>query len=88
MNCDGSTDSVDALVILLSTAGLPFGQGPGCPELGGSPASAGQAYAQAAAVFGDMDCSGAVDSVDALLILRHVAALPVALPPDCPAIGG
>ncbi len=88
VNCNGEVDSVDALVMLLGTAGLPFSQGPGCPALGASSASAGQAYAQAAAgVFGDVDCSGAVDSVDALLILRFAAHLAVNLPPGCPAIG-
>ena len=36
---------------------------------------------------GDMDCDGKIDAVDALLILRHVVALPVNLPPGCTAIG-
>lgn len=38
-------------------------------------------------VSGDVDCSGAVDSVDALKILRYVAGLPVAQNPGCPGIG-
>jgi hypothetical protein len=33
---------------------------------------------------GDIDCNGDIDSVDALLILRHVAGLSLDLPPDCP----
>jgi hypothetical protein len=36
---------------------------------------------------GDIDCDGDVDTVDALLILRHVAALSVNLPEGCPVIG-
>ena len=32
---------------------------------------------------GDLNCDGSVDSVDALVILRHVAALPVNLPAGC-----
>ena len=36
---------------------------------------------------GDVDCDGDVDAVDALAILRHVVALPVNLPADCPPIG-
>ncbi len=32
---------------------------------------------------GDLNCDGSVDSVDALVILRHVAALPVDLPAGC-----
>src|SRR3990170_3865592 len=42
---------------------------------------------QQAVVSGDVNCGGAVDAVDALLILRHVAGLPVSLPPGCPPIG-
>ncbi len=36
---------------------------------------------------GDVDCSGAADSVDALQVLRYVASLPVEYPPGCPLIG-
>jgi len=36
---------------------------------------------------GDVNCSGVVDAVDALQILRHVASLPVNLPDGCPDIG-
>ncbi len=36
---------------------------------------------------GDIDCDGDADAVDALTILRHVVALPVNLPADCPPIG-
>ncbi len=37
--------------------------------------------------WGDADCDGDVDSVDALKILRYVAALPVAQTEPCPDIG-
>ena len=42
-----------------------------------------------AGVFGDVDCTGAVSSVDALKVLRFVAALPVAQtePPPCTDLG-
>jgi hypothetical protein len=36
---------------------------------------------------GDVNCSGQVDAVDSLQILRHVAKLPVSLPTNCPEIG-
>ncbi len=36
--------------------------------------------------MGDVNCSGNVNSVDALLILRAVAGLPVSIPPGCPPI--
>jgi len=38
-------------------------------------------------VVGDVNCSGAVNAVDALFILRYAAALPNNLPPGCPPIG-
>jgi Tol biopolymer transport system component len=41
-----------------------------------------------ALVQGNLDCDDDVDSVDALLGLRHVASLPVNQPPSCPPIGG
>jgi len=37
-------------------------------------------------LFGDVDCNGAVNSVDSLHILRHVAGLIVHQQPGCPAI--
>ncbi len=37
--------------------------------------------------FGDVDCDGDVDAVDALKIMRHVAALPVSQNEPCPNIG-
>ena len=38
-------------------------------------------------VWGDVDCSGSVDSVDALTDLRHVAAFSVSQEAGCPEIG-
>jgi hypothetical protein len=35
----------------------------------------------------NVNCNLFLDAVDALLILRHVATLPVTQPPDCPKIG-
>jgi hypothetical protein len=40
------------------------------------------------AASADVNCSGVVTAIDALLVLRHAAGLPVALPQDCPPIGG
>ncbi len=36
--------------------------------------------------MGDVNCSGGVNAVDALLILRAVAGLPINIPPTCPAV--
>jgi hypothetical protein len=38
-------------------------------------------------IFGDVDCDGDVDSVDAQKELRHVAVLPVSQTEPCPDIG-
>jgi hypothetical protein len=34
--------------------------------------------------WGDLDCSGAANSIDALKVLRHDAGLSVERPPSCP----
>jgi hypothetical protein len=34
--------------------------------------------------WGDLDCSGAANSIDALKVLRHDAGLSVEQPPSCP----
>ena len=54
-------------------AQLSVAQGPDCPLIG----------AEVASFFGDVDCSGAVNSVDALKILRYVAQLSVAQTEPC-----
>lgn len=35
-------------------------------------------------LWGDIDCNGGLEAVDALKLLRHVAALPVSQPTGCP----
>jgi hypothetical protein len=40
------------------------------------------------AIIGDIDCSGELTAVDALLILRHVAGLLPSLPSGCPPVHG
>jgi hypothetical protein len=66
---------VDALKQLRHVASLAVEQDPGCPEIA------------SAALFGDVDCDEDVDSVDALFVLRFVAALPVNVPAECRPIG-
>ena len=76
-DCDGDSDSVDALKGLQHVAAIGFSQEEGCPALG----------SEVASLFGDVDCDDDVDSVDALKILRKVAGLSVAQNEPCSDIG-
>lgn len=81
-DCDLDVDAVDALKDLQDIAALPYDVEPGCPPLESQqivvPAGFGER------LWGDVDCDGDLDAVDALQILRHVAALSVDQEPDCP----
>lgn len=83
---DPDVDAVDALTALQFVAALPFQQEPGCPQIG-APLPAALPAGESPDSFGDMDCDGDVDAVDALQILRFVAALPVAQDEPCTDIG-
>lgn len=85
VNCSSTIDSVDSLWILRYTAGLPQPQGESaCPfwGIGFTVAVDGEPR-----TWGDDDCSGAVNAVDALKTLRYVATLPVKQNYPCPGIG-
>lgn len=77
-NCSGAVNSVDALVLLRSGAGLPYSSAQGCPAIG-APADT--------RIWGDVNCGGTVNSVDALVLLRSGAGLPYSSAQGCPAIG-
>jgi hypothetical protein len=85
VDCSGGVDSVDALKILRYVADLPTTPVAGCPPIGG-PLS-GLPVLGGPLQQGDVDCSGAVDSVDALKVLRYVADLPTTPVQGCPPIG-
>jgi len=85
-DCDGDTDSVDALAGLRHLVALPVNQEPGCPALGGAVPAAAPA-GDPPNLFGDVDCDNDVDSVDALKILRNLVALPVSQTEPCADIG-
>ena len=86
-NCDGLVNAVDALAALRTVAGLFGSQRPGCPGLGESLGVNLAPQGNGVPVYGDIDCDHDLDAVDALVILRFVAALPVNLPQGCPPLG-
>jgi hypothetical protein len=76
LNCDGKTDSIDALWSLRSTAALPpLALTANCFQVGAN---------FGGRVFGDVNCDGTADAVDAIFILRIVVGLPAA-PGSCAA---
>jgi Tol biopolymer transport system component len=90
-NCAAGVDPVDSLFLLRFDAGLSTDV-IGCTPLGSevkivdplaSPCPLG---AGIPCVWGDIDCSGAIDPVDALKLLRHDAGLFLSQEPDCPPV--
>lgn len=81
-DCNFSVDAVDALKNLQEIAALPYDVEPGCPALESQQTVAPAGFGEL--MWGDVDCDGDLDAVDALQILRHVAALPVDQEPGCP----
>jgi hypothetical protein len=86
VDCSGAVDSVDSLQQLRYVGGLPVNQTLPCPEAG-STVGITVDGAPSQRPWGDADCNGAVNAVDALQVLRHVAGLPANRPPGCPALG-
>jgi hypothetical protein len=78
VDCSDDVNSVDALKVLRSNAGLSVNQEEPCQNIGLDLDGGG--------IMGDVDCSGSVSSVDALKILRAVAGLSVSQPGGCPPI--
>jgi hypothetical protein len=66
VNCDGSTDTGDVLVLLGASGGLDYEQEPGCPGPGDS---------LGGVVFGDVNCDSVFDVRDALHLLLALAGL-------------
>ena len=83
-DCDLDVDAVDALKDLQEVAALPYVVEPGCPPLGSQETVMPVGFG--VRTWGDVDCDGDLDAVDALQILRHVAGLEPNQQPDCPGI--
>jgi hypothetical protein len=88
-DCDGKISSVDALWLLREVAGLPRKAFAGCPEIGAmttlSHVQPLVAEASEPVTFeerwGDLNCSGELQPVDALHVLRNVIG-PLAYIPE------
>ena len=86
MNCDGSVNPIDSLLVLRHDAGLAVNLPPGCDAIGSTGGSAAPSSSGGDSK-GDMNCDGSVNPIDSLLVLRHDAGLAVNLPPGCDVIG-
>lgn len=90
-DCDHDEDADDALVALRFLVGLDYSQAIGCLPFAQhilvqsrTPALPSGGYGL---LFGDVNCDGTVDALDALAILRHLAAMPVSQHEPCHDIG-
>lgn len=86
LDCDGSVNPIDSLLLLRHDAGLSVNLPSGCQTIGSTVGSAARSPA-AVHPKGDMNCNGSVNPIDSLLLLRHDAGLNVNLPAGCDAIG-
>ena len=86
-NCSDTSDPIDSLLTLRHDAGLNVSLPAGCPALGTSVDDGGTGIATAR-IWGDVDCSGAVNPIDSLKVLRNDAGLSVSkIDPSCLNIG-
>ncbi len=86
VNCNGVANSIDAFLLLSHVASFPVTQGESCPDIGTNIAVA-EGDDVTVRLFGDADCDGDVDAIDALKKLREVAGLSVSQTEPCPDIG-
>lgn len=79
--------TVAGLLVLVAVLG---GNGNGAQAVngGGTEGGARQAAAVTSLTWGDVDCSGSVNAVDALRLLRYTAGMWLSYIDGCPSIGG
>ena len=86
LNCDKHVVPQDAVTLLMKGAGLENTDGPAagaCPPLGGEVTVNGVPR-----VWGDIDCSGQINAIDSVKLLRWLIGLPIAASdPSCPLPG-
>ena len=80
IDCNHAVNGGDSLILIRFAANVDTALSPGCPPIGAL--SAPGAAAAPAQLRGDLDCSGAVDVKDALVILRLLGG--VAEPTETP----
>jgi hypothetical protein len=81
VNCSGSSDPIDSLLILRHDAGLAVNVPDGCPQ----PDDMVDVGLQVP--WSDADCSGTPNAIDSLKVLRKDSGQNVTQPADCPEIG-
>jgi hypothetical protein len=85
-SCEGPIVPQDAVSLLMNDAGIPVSAPAGnstCPSVGQA-VYAGGAYW----LWGDIDCSAAINAVDSVKLLLWLIGTPVAaLDPECPSPG-
>jgi hypothetical protein len=76
-----ATDALNTLKYLagILSAAAPASASEGCPPIGSELPDG--------TIFGDTDCDGDVDAVDALNILKLLAGFPISLPIGCSPVG-
>jgi hypothetical protein len=84
LNCDAAVLPQDAVTLLIVNAGLenigPASAPDNCPALGEYVTFGGIVR-----VWGDTDCSGAINAIDSVKLLRWLIGLPVeSSDPSCP----
>ena len=76
LTLDNETSTVEVTVTPSTTTATPTGAPTATPSASVTPTPGPSETPTPKALFGDMDCDGDVDAVDALAILRFVAGLP------------
>ena len=85
VDCTGTVNAIDALKVLRNNAGLLVAQTEPCTDVGIS--TVANETSPVPRHIGDVDCSGAVNAIDALKVLRKNANLPVTQTEPCDDIG-
>ena len=75
------------MLVLRFDAGLSTSQAAGCPPIGAVIQVSGAHAAGLPLIWGDVDCSQAINPIDSLKLLRKDAGLSVNKPAGCATIG-